>query len=126
MASSSTSRAPTPTPTDSSDSLDEEHDIPSAPKKSKYTGAYKYKTKFSADWKKSWQFISSVPGNPHQFRCNICAKVLSCAHQGVADVKAHIAKQSHQTLAKQSQTQSQLSFSSSDTLRDKVGFKQSY
>lgn len=34
---------PMPMPTDSSDSLDEEYDIPSAPKKSKYTGAHKYK-----------------------------------------------------------------------------------
>ena len=97
-----------------SSSLEAEADVladnVASAKKTKYTGAFKYKTKFSPDWKKTWPFLSSLAGNPHQFRCNICAKVLGCVHQGIAYVKGHIAKQSHQRLAKESSSQTNLSF----------------
>ena len=69
-------------------------------KKSKFSGAFKYKTKFSEEWKRTWPFVSAVPGDPHHFRCNVCDKSLTCGHQGIADVKDHISTQSHQKLAK--------------------------
>ena len=56
------------------------------PRIKKFSGAHSYKMKFSAEWKKTWPFISAVPGNPHSFRCNVCAKNLSCAHQGKSDI----------------------------------------
>jgi len=43
-------------------------------KKSKYSGAFKYKTKFSKEWTKTWPFISAVPGDSYSARCNVCAK----------------------------------------------------
>ena len=79
--------------------IDSESVGPSA-KKKKFSGSFLYKTKFSEEWKKTWPFVSAVPGSPHTFRCNVCAKNLSCGHQGVADVEDHIASQSHQKLAK--------------------------
>ena len=80
---------------------DRDCDLPEpAAKKKKFTGSSKYKTKFSEDWRKIWPFVSAVPGSPHGFRCNVCSKILSCGHQGAADVKDHIATQSHQKLAK--------------------------
>ena len=89
-------------------------------KKTKFTGSFLYKTKFSEEWKKTWPFVSAVPGSPHKFRCNVCAKNLSCGHQGVADVKDHIASQSHQKLAKTLATQPRLTFTSADPLQDKI------
>ena len=88
-------------------------------KKAKYTGAYKYKTKFSESWKWTWPFISSVACDPYRFRCNLCDKSLSCGHQGIADVKDHIATQSHQKLAKSMESQQKLCFTS-NSLKDKV------
>lgn len=83
----------------------------------------KYKTSFSQEWKKTWPFLTSVPGKPHFFRCNVCDKKLSCAHQGVSDVKDHIATKSHQRLAKALETQPKLPFGrSSDPLQDKVSW----
>jgi len=34
-------------------------------KKAKFTGAFKYNTKFSEAWKRTWPFISSVARDPH-------------------------------------------------------------
>ena len=92
-------------------------------KKTKFTGSFLYKTKFSEEWKKTWPFVTAVPGSPHSFRCNVCAKNLSCGHQGAADVKDHIVGQSHQKLAKTLATQPRLSFTSADPLQDKVSSK---
>lgn len=90
-------------------------------KTSKYAGAFKYKSKFSVQWKTKWPFIASVPGNPHGFRCNICSKNLSCQHQGVADIKAHIATKSHQKCSKAFASQPRLNFrSTEDPLSIKV------
>lgn len=43
-----------------------------------------YRTSFLEEWKKTWPFHTSVP----------CDKELSCAHQGISDVKDHVASQS--------------------------------
>ena len=94
------------------------------PKKAKYAGNFQYKTKFSKDWQKKWSFIVPSPGDPHSFRCTLCSKNLKCGHQGVADVKLHIATKGHQQLAKGLATQSKLSFqSNSSELADKVSLK---
>ena len=94
---------------------------PKKHKVTKFTGAFRYKTRFSQEWKELWPFVLAVPGNPHSFRCNVCSKILSCAHQGAADVKDHTATKTHQYLARSLATQPKLSFrSSSDQFRDKV------
>lgn len=106
-----------------SDTDDESLEPASKKKKTKFTGSFMYKTRFSGEWKKKWPFVSAVPGNPHSFRCNVCAKNISCGHQGAADVKSHVDSQTHQKLAKTVATQSKLSFTSADPLQDKVSSK---
>ena len=90
-------------------------------KKTKYTGSFKYKTKFSKEWTKEWPFVSAVPHKPNMFRCNICQKNLSCGHQGSKDIKEHVATQAHRNLAKQLKNQPKISFSTeSDPVKQKV------
>ena len=79
-----------------------------------------YKTSFSEEWRKTWPFLKSVPGDSHSFRCTICDKKLSCGHQGISDVKDHVATQSHQKLAKVLATQPKISYPSAAPLQDKV------
>lgn len=43
-------------------------------KRTKFSGAFQYKTKFNKDWQKDWPFVSSVPGQSHSFKCSICSK----------------------------------------------------
>ena len=54
-------------------------------KKRKYTGAFQYKTSFRNEWRKNWLFITSVPGLPHEFRCQVCEKSDLWA-SGAADI----------------------------------------
>ena len=86
--------------TDISVALDDDLDEPgpSMAKKAKlkYSGAYKYKSRFCRNWTKTWSFITAVPGDQHSFQCTLCSKILSCSHQGIRDVKAHIAGKTHQ------------------------------
>jgi len=89
-------------------------------KKSKYSGAFKYKTKFSKEWTKTWPFISAVPGDSYSARCNVCAKTVSIAHQGAADIRSHVRSQAHSKLAKVAAALPKLSFVSSNPLADKV------
>ena len=94
-----------------------------AKRKLKYSGAYKYKSSFSKDWTKTWSFITAVPGDQHSFQCTLCSKTLSCSHQGVSDVKTHIAGKTHQRIGSQMSKQSQLSFASrTNPLSDKVSW----
>ena len=49
--------------------------MPKKAKKSKFTGAAKYRMKFNADWIKEFPFITSVPSDPyrlHSFLYNCC------------------------------------------------------
>lgn len=96
------------------------------PSKKRFAGAFKYRTKFSIEWKKTWSFISAVSGNKYKFHCNWCMKDLSCEHQGRADVKQHVETASHQKAAKSMATQSQLSLHSADPIREKVDIYSSY
>lgn len=104
---------------ESCDSEDESQ--PTQSKKAKFSGAYKYKTKFKKEWSKTWKFIGPVPGDPYSFRCTVCSKNLSCSHQGIADVKIHISGKNHQKFVKGTQSQTQLSqFTVQDPLADKA------
>ena len=80
--------------------------------RSKYSGAFKYKTKFNKEWTKTWPFIAGIPEDPYSARCNVCAKSISVAHQGSADIRSHIQSQSHAKLAKGVATQPRPSFPS--------------
>ncbi|XP_032835774.2 uncharacterized protein LOC116957627 isoform X2 [Petromyzon marinus] len=64
-------------------------------KKTRFTGAHRYRTKFNADWTSRYPFISAVRGEPCLYHCGVCAKVLSCAHQGETDVRRHVGSDSH-------------------------------
>ena len=68
-------------------------------KKAKYAGAAKYKIKFKKDWIVKYPFVSSVTSDKSLFHCNVCNRTLSCAHQGEADLKRHIASDGHTALA---------------------------
>ena len=89
-------------------------------KKSKYLGAFKYKTSFNKEWTKTWPFIAAVVGDPYKVRCNVCDKTVSIAHQGAADIRSHIQSQAHTKLAKVAATQPRLVFPSTSGLADKV------
>ena len=113
--------------TDSCPNLSENDDFEaSSPKrrrvmeKSRFSGAFMYKTKFSKEWTKTWPFISAVPGDPFIARCNVCAKTVSISHQGAADMRSHVRSKSHTKLAKAAATQSKLSFASPNPLAESV------
>lgn len=44
----------------SSSEEEEEEAVRPVPKKAKFAGASKYKTRFSSEWKKTWPFVASV------------------------------------------------------------------
>ena len=69
---------------------------PSTFKKSKYTGSFLYKTHFSNTWTQRWPCIVAIPGTPNNFRCTACNRALSCAKQGIKDVKDHLETKAHQ------------------------------
>lgn len=66
-------------------------------KKAKYAGVAKYTNK----WVVKYPFIFSVSSNKTVFHCNVYNHTLSCAHQGEADPKCHIASDGHTALAKE-------------------------
>lgn len=88
-------------------------------KKRKYTGAFQYKTSFRNEWRKNWLFITSVPGLPHEFRCQVCEKSDLWA-SGSRRYWDHESSQKHQALPKSLSTQPKLSFNAADPLQDKV------
>lgn len=70
-------------------------------KKTKYAEVAKYKSKFKNNWIVKYPFVSSVTSDKSLFHCNVCNRTLSCAHQGEADLKHHIASDGHTALAKE-------------------------
>ena len=86
----------------------------------RFRGASTYRTKYNREWEKTYPFVRPVHGDPHAFRCSVCLKNIRCAHQGIADVKSHIKSVCHQKLSKNMASQPRLSFSSHDSLTDKV------
>ncbi|XP_015751340.1 PREDICTED: uncharacterized protein LOC107331282 [Acropora digitifera] len=70
--------------------------VPPSPfKKSKYTGSFLYKSSFSSTWTQQWPCIIAVPGMSSKFRCTACNRDLSCAKQGIKDVKDHLNTKAH-------------------------------
>ena len=61
--------------------------------KTKFTrkcqGAAVYKSKFQLEWQRKWPCISPLRDKPNFFYCTVCAKAVSCGHQGEKDVKRH-------------------------------------
>ena len=66
-------------------------DYSTPPKKAErsLSGAATYKSRFKKDWTKLYA-VSEVQNSPGEFRCNVCSCVVSCSHQGEADVKRHV------------------------------------
>ena len=83
---------------DSNDESDDDERLHE--KRTKFTGAAIYKTKFNKDWAKKYPFLCAVETDPSSYRCNICSRILSCSHQGEADVKHHISSSNHMQLVK--------------------------
>ncbi|XP_072168656.1 uncharacterized protein [Diadema setosum] len=57
-------------------------------------GAATYKSSFKKEWSEIWPFIRMGITASH-FRCNICSQDMSCAHQGLFDIKRHISSSGH-------------------------------
>lgn len=76
----------------------------------KYTGSFKYKTRFQPEWTKEWPFIRSAPGKESFFTCTVCKKEVSCAHQGKKDVQRHNESATHIKFASALNKQPKLNF----------------
>ena len=86
----------------------------------KKIGVGKYDCAFKEDWTKEWSFVTAA-NDPHSFHCVICARDVSCKHQGRADVVRHIKKDIHQNNTKRLEGQNKLPFrSKQDPLAEKV------
>ena len=72
-------------------------DYSTPPKKAErsLSGAATYKSRFKKDWTKLYA-VSEVQNSPGEFHCNVCSCVVSCSHQGEADVKRHVEWPIHQ------------------------------
>ena len=89
----------------------------------KYSGAAVYKTKFKSTWTSKWPFATGVKGDPYSYRCNVCDRTLSCAHQGEKDVSRHAETAQHKKFVKSLKNVQKLNFLSqkqSETLQEKV------
>ena len=88
----------------------------------KRQGAAYYGSRFKKEWTKQWSFIRAAT-DPHSFHCTICARDVSCKHQGKADVERHIGKDMHQNNLKRIEGQNKLTYvSNQDPLTEKVCF----
>ena len=85
--------------------MDDSGQGPSAAKKQKiedrgslrkWSGAATYRSKFQKVWQQKWPFAVPVKGDPHCFHCTVCAKTVSCGHQGETDVACHAESIQHQ------------------------------
>ena len=79
--------------------LESDPDSPALLKKAKYTEAAQYKSKFHKECLIKYPFTSSVSSNNTVFHCTVSNWTLSCAHQGEADSKCHIASNGHTAMA---------------------------
>ena len=89
----------------------------------KYSGAAVYKTKFKSTWTSKWPFATGVKADPYSYRCNVCDRSLSCAHQGEKDVSRHAESAQHKKNVKSLKNVQKLNFLSqkqSETLQEKV------
>ncbi|KAL5019174.1 hypothetical protein ScPMuIL_004896 [Solemya velum] len=90
-------------------------------KKTKFQGAAEYKTKFRKEFVQKYPFIAPV-SDVHHYRCNVCAKTLSCGHQGERDIKRHIDGDMHKKADKVATSQQSIFklFEQKSTLNEKV------
>ena len=87
----------------------------------KWSGAATYNSKFQKSWQHKWPFVQPVKGDLHSFRCTVCAKSVSCGHQGEADVIRHAESAQHQRNTKAVKTSQKLNFKpTTQLLKDKV------
>ena len=87
----------------------------------KWSGAATYKSKFQKVWQQKWPFAIPVKGDPHCFCCTVCAKTVSCGHQGETDVARHVESIQHQRNTKAVKATQKLNFKhTTHLLRDKV------
>ena len=90
----------------------------------KFDGAARFKSKFQPTWSKKWPCIIAAPRSSSEFRCTVCDKVSSCAHQGESDVTRHIQSEKHQKNVRTRTNAAPLSsfgfISNSNPLKDKV------
>lgn len=107
----------------------DDEDQPGPPKRLKVDrfkrkrGAAKYKTKFQLRWRQKWPFAVAVRDSPFSFRCSVCNKAISCAHQGERDVSCHADTASHKRnleVLKQNQRLSFRSTADSQFAQEKV------
>lgn len=68
--------------------------------KRKFAGAAKFKTRFQPSWTKKWPCIVGVTGSDYEFKCTVCCKIISCSHQGEADVSRHLEGAKHKERVK--------------------------
>ena len=61
----------------------------------KYQGAAVYKSKFQSEWQRKWPCITPLKDKRSYFYCTVCAKAVSCGHQGEKDVKRHMESELH-------------------------------
>ena len=89
-------------------------------KKSKLSGAAKYKSTYRKEWATKYNWLSSIRGDKSSFRCNVCAKNVSCAHQGETDVTRHTNTKAHQALATALVKQPTLNMKQANPLAEKI------
>ena len=89
-------------------------------KKSKLSGAAKYKSTYRKEWATKYNWLSSIRGDKSSFRCNVCAKNVSCAHQGETDVTRHMNTKAHQALATALVKQPTLNMKQANPLAEKI------
>ncbi len=91
-------------------------------KKTRYQGSYAYSSHFSSLWTQEWPCIIASSKSKTYFHCTVCQRTVSCAKQGVRDVKVHMATALHQNNSKMMKTQKTLfqTCASQQNAQDKV------
>lgn len=91
-------------------------------KKTRYQGSFMYNSQFSPSWTQQWPCIIASSKSKSHFCCTVCQRTLSCAKQGVRDVKVHTATALHQNNSKMMKTQKTLlqTCASQQNTQDKV------
>ena len=91
--------------------------------KRRLSGAATYKSWFKKDWTKLYP-VSEVQNSSGEFCCNVCSCVVSCSHQGKANVKCHVEGPIHQKKLKDLKSMKTLNNFSfrkqDDTLKEQV------
>ena len=76
--------------------------------KKKYRGSFLYSSHFLSSWTQQWPCIVASSKSSSHFFCTVCQRTLSCAKQGVRDVKMHIGTALHEKNCREMKTQKTL------------------